>query len=90
MRLMAGQWLSGRVEHRLDWFHLRRRFQWLARSIYWALDYDDPAYDERRARYRRNLRSARECLAPRKIMARTVDDTDGPLVFSASRAAQRS
>ena len=59
MRLMAGQWLSGRVEHRLDWFHLRRRFQWLARSIYWALDYDDPAYDERRARYRRNLRSVR-------------------------------
>ena len=41
MRLMAGQWLSGRVERRLDWFRLRRRFQWLARSIYWAIDYDD-------------------------------------------------
>jgi hypothetical protein len=59
MRLMAGQWLSGRVEHRLDWFHLRRRFQWLARSIYWAIDYGDPNYDERRPRYRRNLRSVR-------------------------------
>jgi hypothetical protein len=59
MRLMAGQWLSGRVEHRLDWFHLRRRFQWLARSIYWAIDYGDPNYDERRSRYRRNLRSVR-------------------------------
>ena len=58
-RLMAGQWLSGRVEHRLDWFHLRRRFQWLARSIYWAIDYGDPNYDERRSRYRRNLRSVR-------------------------------
>lgn len=32
MRLMAGQWLSGRVERRLDWFRLRRRFQWLARA----------------------------------------------------------
>ncbi len=43
MRLMAGQWLNGRVEHRLDWFHLRRRIQWLGRSIYWAIDYDEPA-----------------------------------------------
>jgi hypothetical protein len=59
MRLMAGQWLNGRVEHRLDWFHLRRRIQWLWRSIYWALDYDEPAFKERFARYRRNLRSIR-------------------------------
>jgi len=40
MRLMAGQWLNGRVEHRLDWFHLRHRIQWLGRSIYWTIDYD--------------------------------------------------
>ncbi len=59
MRLMAGQWLNGRVEHRLDWFHLSRRIQWLGRSIYWAIDYDEPAYEERLARYRRNLRSVR-------------------------------
>ena len=59
MRLIAGQWLNGRVEHRLDWFHLRRRIQWLGRSIYWAIDYDEPAYEERLARYRRNLRSVR-------------------------------
>jgi hypothetical protein len=59
MRLMAGQCLSGRVEHRLDWFHLRRRFRWLARGIDRAIDYDDPNYDERRSRYRRNLRSVR-------------------------------
>ncbi|MGB5083155.1 MAG: ISKra4 family transposase [Methylocystis silviterrae] len=59
MRLMAGQWLNGRVEHRLDWFHLRRRIQWLGRSIYWAVNYDEPAFKERLARYRRNLRSVR-------------------------------
>ncbi len=59
MRLMAGQWLNGRVEHQLDWFHLSRRIQWLGRSIYWAIDYDEPAYNERLARYRRNLRSVR-------------------------------
>jgi hypothetical protein len=59
MRLMAGQWQNGRVEHRLDWFHLRRRIQWLGRSINWAIDYDDPACEERLARYRRNLRSVR-------------------------------
>ena len=59
MRLMAGRWLNGRVEHRLDWFHLRRRIQWLGRSIYWAIDYDETAYEQRLARYRRNLRSMR-------------------------------
>ena len=59
MRLMAGQWLNERVEHRLDWFHLRRRIQWLERSIYWAIDYDEPDYEERLASYRRNLRSVR-------------------------------
>ena len=58
MRLMAGQWLNGRVEHRLDWFHLRRRIQWLGRSIYWTIDYGEPAYEQRLARYR-NLRSVR-------------------------------
>jgi hypothetical protein len=59
MRLMAGQWLNGHAEHRLDWFHLRRRIQWLARSIYWAIDYNDTDHEERLARYRRNLRSVR-------------------------------
>jgi hypothetical protein len=56
IRLMAGQWLKGRVEHRLDWFHLSRRIQWLGRSIYWAIDYDEFAYEEKLAAYRRNLR----------------------------------
>ncbi len=59
MRLMAGQWLNGHAEHRLDWFHLRRRIQCLARSIYWAIDYNDADHEERLARYRRNLRSVR-------------------------------
>jgi hypothetical protein len=53
MRLMVGQWLNGRVEHRLDWFHLHRRIQWLGRSIYWAVDYYEPNFEERLARYRR-------------------------------------
>lgn len=47
------------VEHRLDWFHLRRRIQWLGRSIYWAIHYEDADYEAKLARYRRNLRSVR-------------------------------
>ncbi len=41
------------------WFHLRCRIQWLGRSIYWAVDYDGPTFEERLASYRRNLRSVR-------------------------------
>jgi hypothetical protein len=48
-----------RVEQRLDWFHQRRRIQWLGRSIYLAVDYVEPAFKERLARYRRNLRNVR-------------------------------
>jgi hypothetical protein len=59
MRLMAGQWLNGRVEHRLDWFHLRRRIEWLGRSIRWMIDYSDPDFKVRLNRYRWNLRSVR-------------------------------
>jgi len=50
MRLMAGQWLNGQVdgqgvdqiEHRLDWFHLRQRMEWLGRNHSWTIDYADP------------------------------------------------
>jgi hypothetical protein len=59
MRLTAGQWLNGRVEHRLDWFHPSCRIQRLGRSIYWAIGFDEPAYEERLARYRGNLRNVR-------------------------------
>ncbi len=59
MRLMAGQWLNGQVEHRLDWFHLRRRIEWLGRCIRWTIDYSDPDWKARLNRYRRNLRSVR-------------------------------
>ncbi len=59
MRLMAGQWLNGRVEHRLDWFHLRRRIEWLGRSLYWTINYGDADSEAKMTRYRRNLRSVR-------------------------------
>jgi hypothetical protein len=59
MRLMAGQWLNGRVEHSLDWFHLRRRIEWLSRSIHWVVDYGDHDGMEKSTRNRRNLRSVR-------------------------------
>jgi len=59
MRLMAGEWMNGQVEHRLDWFHLRRRIEWLGRRISWTIDYGDPAERARLHRYRRNLRSVR-------------------------------
>ena len=57
MRLMAGQWLNGCVEHSLDWFHLRRRIEWLRRSIHWAVDYGDRDGMAKLTRNRRNLRS---------------------------------
>jgi hypothetical protein len=59
MRLMAGHWLNGQVEHRLDWFHLLRRIDWLGRCIRWMIDYSDPDERARLNRYRRNLRSVR-------------------------------
>jgi hypothetical protein len=59
MRLMAGQWLNGRVEHRLDWFHLRRRIERLGRSLYWTINYGDADSEAKMTRYRRNLRSVR-------------------------------
>ena len=59
MRLMAGEWLNGRGEHSLDWFHLRRRIEWLGRSIHWAVDYGDRDGMAKLTRNRRNLRSPR-------------------------------
>jgi len=56
---MAGQWLNGRVEHSLDWFHLRRRIEWLGRSIHWPVDYGDRDGMAKLTRNRRNLRSVR-------------------------------
>lgn len=42
---------DGQVEHRLDWFHLRRRIEWLGRSIRWAIDYGNPDWKARLNRY---------------------------------------
>jgi len=44
MRLMAGQWLNGRVEHRLDWFHLRRRWK-KVRALYGSYVRRKPTQD---------------------------------------------
>ncbi|WP_169741602.1 ISKra4 family transposase [Beijerinckia mobilis] len=62
MRLMAGQWLNGQVEHRLDWFHLRRRMEWLGRSLSWTIDYADPDSQTLQATYQRSLHSVRRNL----------------------------
>ena len=88
MRLMARQWLNARVEHRLDWFHLSRRMQWLGRSIYWTIDYDEPAYEERLARYRRNLRSMRWNVWHYGKSRRALDDSAVPFGRTASLPSQ--
>jgi hypothetical protein len=59
MQRMADDWLSGSMEHRLDWFHLNRRISWMWRAVYHTLGVGDLDPETRFNRYRRALRSVR-------------------------------
>lgn len=59
MRCMAGDWLSGTMEHRLDWFHLDRRISWMWKAVYHTLGLGDLDAETRFRRYGRALRSVR-------------------------------
>ncbi len=59
MQRMAGDWLSGTMEHRLDWFHLNRRISWMWKAVYHTLGVGDLDPEMRLNRYRRALRSVR-------------------------------
>lgn len=59
MQRMAGDWLSGFMEHRLDWFHLNRRISWMWKAVVHTLGVGNLDPDTRYNRYRRALRSVR-------------------------------
>jgi hypothetical protein len=59
MRRMAGDWLSGSMEHRLDWFHLNRRISWMWKAVYHTLGLGGLDAETRFRRYGRALRSVR-------------------------------
>lgn len=59
MQRMAGDWLSGTMEHRLDWFHLNRRISWMWKAVYHTLGLGDLDSETRFRQYGRALRSVR-------------------------------
>lgn len=59
MHRMAGDWLSGTMEHRLDWFHLDRRISWMWKAVYHTLGLGDLDAETRFRQYGRALRSVR-------------------------------
>ena len=75
MRFMAGQWLNGQIEHRLDWFHLHRRIERLGICIRWMIDYSDPDDRARLNQHRRMPCSVRHrTLNPGKRLDKKARD----------------
>jgi len=56
---MAGEWLDGSIDHRLDWFHLNRRIKWLWNAVYHTLGLGGLDAETRFRRYSRALKSIR-------------------------------